>query len=283
MDSPFAKLKVTELREQLQAKGLPTKGLKKDLIERLEAAILPTSDSQNELQEGDAVNDEGTIEDDTVQLNSHEIQSAGEDIKNVEIEKAEDELVAEHKVQDAEEQVHNGHLRETDVSMQGDLQISEAIANHQESVNTSPITLTDYPKDVSSVLKIGNFTRPFSLASVNELLSSFGTVITFWMDSLRTHAFVEYDTLLAAAQCKGRLDGIQWPERTGRNLSVQFSSADFMNAAMNAPMTGRRSPVTDDALDGESLGKRESSKTLDDLFRKTRARPHIYYLPARVD
>jgi hypothetical protein len=36
MDSPLGKLKVAELKERLEAAGLSTKGVKKDLIDRLD-------------------------------------------------------------------------------------------------------------------------------------------------------------------------------------------------------------------------------------------------------
>lgn len=248
MDSPFSKLKVTELREQLQAKGLSTKGLKKDLVERLEAAA-------TEQVSGDHVNDEVPVKED----------------KPVEPVDVQEEVVVENKGPDAP-------MGEEDDS---NLDPDAPLVDMESQKETSTIQQTStMPKGVTSVLKISNFVRPFAINDAKSLLETYGKVITFWMDPLRTHAFIEYDTLHAAAMCKQELDGVQWPERTGKQLSIELSSVEFMNAAMNAPRIGGKRNVDDIVESGEVSGPKEL-KTLDELFCKTRTQPHLYYLPVQ--
>lgn len=45
-------------------------------------------------------------------------------------------------------------------------------------------------KAPTTSLRIDRFLRPFTLKAVQELLGKTGTVVSFWMDQIKTHCYV---------------------------------------------------------------------------------------------
>jgi len=62
--------------------------------------------------------------------------------------------------------------------------------------------------------------------SVKELVGKYGDVKNFWMDSIKTHAFVTYATVESAEAAFKGINGIKFPEETGRILSVEYISEE---------------------------------------------------------
>jgi hypothetical protein len=79
------------------------------------------------------------------------------------------------------------------------------------------------PKDT---ILINNFVRPLVTRSVKELVGKYGDVKNFWMDSIKTHAFVTYATVESAEAAFKGINGIKFPEETGRILSVEYISEE---------------------------------------------------------
>lgn len=219
---------VAMLKEELTARGLSTKGLKKDLVERLEEALA----------------------------------SISEDIADTE-EKIED--VTEEKIEENKEEQAN---------------VDDDAVDYEQ------------PEGDSSVVHIRGFVRPFTLAAAKDLVSQFGEIKSFWMNAIKSHAFVDFEESSAAQACVKTLNGLQWPAETGRPLSADFSLADAMEEAIEAdkPVDERKRKVPETpSAPVESVEQPDtvdkpiaSAKTLDELFLKTTTKPHLYYLPRQV-
>lgn len=169
----------------------------------------------------------------------------------------------------------------------------------------------------SKALHIGNFVRPFTENAAKQMLSEFGTIVDFFMPNIKTHCIVIYDSEASSAVAYKGTDGVEWP-KGGRQLQPSYVEEEEAQAAIDKGL-GRPpkprpavepDPVPTPAVDvpvvandsgaltsepppgkgGSNLARSRSGPsrpaspppavlTLDDLFRKTEARPKIYYLP----
>ncbi len=59
------------------------------------------------------------------------------------------------------------------------------------------------------------------LSDVEKLLSTFGHLTNFWMDSTKRNCLCSYKSEDEAKKAWETLDGVEWP-RGGSNLEVQF-------------------------------------------------------------
>ncbi|KAI3518948.1 hypothetical protein L1887_07867 [Cichorium endivia] len=180
-------------------------------------------------------------------------------------------------------------------------------------------------KTPTTSLRIDNFLRPFTLKAVQELLGKTGTVVSFWMDHIKTHCYVTYASMEEAVETRNALCNLQWPVNGGRLLMADFVDPQEVKnrvdpppppppAAVQPPQPSPRlhlqkqlplpSPPVPSPRLKQQLPPPPSSLpppparevalppppplpakvdppivTLDDLFRKTRATPRIYYLP----
>eukprot|EP00250_Pteridium_aquilinum_P021585 c25166_g1_i1 orf=1070-3928(+) len=165
-------------------------------------------------------------------------------------------------------------------------------------------------------LKVERFVRPFTLKAVKDLLSEFGHCVDFWMDQIKTHCYVTYSKVDEAVAARNGLYDKQWPLSFGNLLVADFVESsevkirsDGTFEKMNAPLATTPRGFSNQppalgaqpslgAFHGQSnalasappLKERQLTQvpikdpeppipTLDDLFRKTKAKPHIYYLP----
>nr|XP_016487330.1 PREDICTED: apoptotic chromatin condensation inducer in the nucleus-like isoform X2 [Nicotiana tabacum] len=163
-------------------------------------------------------------------------------------------------------------------------------------------------------LLIGNFLRPFTLKAVQELLSKTGTVTNFWMDAIKTHCFVSFSSVEEAIETRNAIYNLQWPPHVGKLLVAEFVDPqgvkDKVEAPPQSPST-HATPVTTISAAAVPSAQRQPSPrqqmqnrqlqpeklpppplpekldppivTLDDLFKKTKATPRIYYLPLSDD
>lgn len=248
-----SKMKVTELREALQSRGLSPKGLKKDLVERLEGALqgtAPTPLSRQLVGEYEAESEE---------------------------EAKEDVPIAQRRVKGPPpEPQGQGPRTEAHSPMNGPTAVADAIiVDTAVSASSQPQALpapsqAPAPRASPTVVHISNFVRPFTIPAVKDLVGQFGPVLDFWMDALKSHCFVHYASSEAAADCRRHLDGLRWPLDCGRLLGATASSVEAMQTARNmdhlAPSGGAppdRQPLV-----------------LDTFFCKTHTSPVLYYLPA---
>jgi len=78
----------------------------------------------------------------------------------------------------------------------------------------------------NDTILINNFVRPLVTRSVKELVGKYGDVKSFWMDSIKTHAFVTYTNVESAEAAFKGINGIKFPEETGKILSVEYISEE---------------------------------------------------------
>lgn len=242
-------MKVAELKEALIAKGLSPKGLKKELVERLEEAMkTPASKLKEEVR-------------DVAESEKEETTQVEEKASSMEIVKQEEQV--DYSLETKDEEV-------------------TAAEPTEQTPKEAPVTIvessTNEIEESSDVVHITGFVRPFTLQSAKELVEQFGTVVTFWMDSIKTHGYIKYEKAESAAACLAQLNGMQWPVEVGKILSATFASPAEMEEAVqmdgNADNRKRR-------LEDPSEPSSKRTRGLDELFLKTETKPHLYYLPAK--
>ncbi|KAI3776615.1 hypothetical protein L1987_46401 [Smallanthus sonchifolius] len=178
-------------------------------------------------------------------------------------------------------------------------------------------------KPPTTSLRIDRFLRPFTLKAVQQLLGKTGTVVSFWMDHIKTHCYVTYSSVEEAVETRNAVYNLQWPANGGRLLIAEFVDPSEVKSRTEAPLPSPATPVSSTTTPQPSPPatklppppppqqqqqlppppplplppppslshpphSREAALppppplpvvTLDDLFRKTRATPRIYYLP----
>ncbi|KAE8715820.1 Detected protein of confused Function [Hibiscus syriacus] len=179
-------------------------------------------------------------------------------------------------------------------------------------------------KAPTTSLRIDNFIRPFTLKAVQELLGKTGTVMSFWMDRIKTHCYVTYSTVEEAIDTRNAVYNLQWPPNGGRLLVADFVDPLEVKTQVDAPPqtpigTSGTTPQAQPVSQPQPSPRQQISRqqlpppsvlpppppvsnpppvrewlpllppppkrldppivTLDDLFRKTKATPRIYYLP----
>ncbi|KAF3530816.1 hypothetical protein DY000_02036218 [Brassica cretica] len=167
------------------------------------------------------------------------------------------------------------------------------------------------PKEPTNSLKIDRFLRPFTLKAVQELLGKTGNVTSFWMDTIKTHCYVSYGSVEEAAATREAVYNLQWPPNGGRLLTAEFVGPEEVKAKLEAPPPQQpkdrapSQPPPTALPPPPPLAKAPPVKerhalpppppplvpeeqeapivTLDDLFKKTKAIPRIYYLPLSED
>ncbi|KAL1190316.1 hypothetical protein V5N11_016700 [Cardamine amara subsp. amara] len=164
------------------------------------------------------------------------------------------------------------------------------------------------PKGPTNSLRIDRFLRPFTLKAVQELLGKTGNVTSFWMDHIKTHCYVSYSSVEEAAATREAVYNLQWPANGGRFLIAEFVGPEEVKAKLEAPLPHppqpqpqaqaplrptpttalppppplAKAPPVIERLPLPPLVPEEQEPpivTLDDLFKKTKAIPRIYYLP----
>eukprot|EP00741_Cyanophora_paradoxa_P020952 tig00021319_g20227.t1 len=174
-------------------------------------------------------------------------------------------------------------------------------------------------KPPTEIVLISHLKRPFTEPSLRELLSGFGKVQNVWLDSIKSKCFATFESAEEGAACREGLYNLLWPPRTGQKLHVEFFTEAEMQRAIEGsqasassaptrrgpqggvaaaaaaaaasvrPQEGARrerdgGPAAAKATHDQGARHREREeaagpRSLDELFRKTRTRPHIYWLP----
>ncbi|KAG6384419.1 hypothetical protein SASPL_155763 [Salvia splendens] len=180
------------------------------------------------------------------------------------------------------------------------LKSANSLANVEEAPKERVVPPSSKPPTNS--LRIDHFLRPFTLKAVQELLGKTGTVTSFWMDHIKTHCFVSYSSVEEALETRNAVYNLQWPTNGGRLLVAEFVDPQEVKSRVEAPLaspaapsptTGTAASTKGTACPGKGQAEPPTSTplpaaekvvdppivTLDDLFRKTKAPPRIYYLP----
>ena len=261
----------------------------------------------------------------------------------------EDEL--DHE-QETEEDEINGEELQTQTknyeenSLEG-MKVTPALSPTQQKVEISNTTLGQAEKtkrgvtnklnpERSCVIEVRNLVRPFTLIQFKELLLRTGKINNiedggFWIDKIKSHAIIEYESPDEADETVMALDGVKWPSTNPKTLSVTFSTKNTLEKAIDENSIPQRNSLNKEYSQkmrskdeiGDQLYKRKYSETereiissnqneeilknkrsksnsdnemikrekstspkpkkhLDDLFRKTKALPCIYWMPKQI-
>merc|ERR1711892_549897 len=175
------------------------------------------------------------------------------------------------------------------------------------------------PGEPAAVVHITNLVRPFTLPQLKDFLAVHGEYGDFWIDKIKSNCFVKYNEVDSAINCRKLIHGKKWPSSNPKSLRVTYSSDAKMQSAKEGTLevaskrpdnirrekrrsqsrspqraTGMRSEQ-DFAKDVTTTKKREKSPEesaadesdedeaggicLDDLFKKTKTIPSVYWLP----
>eukprot|EP01104_Vermistella_antarctica_P000227 TRINITY_DN1026_c0_g1_i1.p1 TRINITY_DN1026_c0_g1~~TRINITY_DN1026_c0_g1_i1.p1 ORF type:complete len:471 (-),score=155.17 TRINITY_DN1026_c0_g1_i1:101-1513(-) len=136
-------------------------------------------------------------------------------------------------------------------------------------------------------LRVRGFVRPFTLQAAKARMEKATTttttgggvdsVVKFWMDSIRTHALVEYSSVELATAARNNLHGLVWPKANGSKLEVEFVVRNDVAIQFGYPVEAQplrqRQP-------SQSAVRKEDPVVLDNLFNRTESYPRIYWKPA---
>lgn len=169
---------------------------------------------------------------------------------------------------------------------------------------TSPIRAERSPSPSthpeSEVLHVKNLVRPFTLNQLKELLGKHGSLAEdgFWIDKIKSHCYVVYNSVEEAAASRQALHGIKWPTTSPKILAVDFADNDEMardtEGALGKTNGKEREsklekvvkkdrPVVEEKpaaeVEEEEEDQKNAGNLLDNLFRKTKTTPCLYWLP----
>lgn len=161
--------------------------------------------------------------------------------------------------------------------------------------------------DLSVYLHIENLVRPFTIGQLKGLVGKTGVIAEngFWINNIKSHCYVQLCSEEEATATREAMHGLKWPSGNPKNLKVDFAVMDKMFKESNGLLGDKPTVVVeipDEEEDGQEAQKKERklsenrkstdkndgnkpekkdspAKLLDDLFRKTKAVPCIYWLP----
>lgn len=142
-------------------------------------------------------------------------------------------------------------------------------------------------EDRTRALHIANFVRPFTEKAAREMLSEYGTIEEMWMPNIKTHCYVLFESKDNAHGAYLGTYNVVWP-RNGKPLIPRFVLEEEAKKAIeegkaqtgNSRLSGSSSlPTPRPVTSTPQPPAAKPQLALEDLFRKTDAKPHIYYLP----
>ncbi|CAD5205899.1 unnamed protein product [Bursaphelenchus okinawaensis] len=177
-------------------------------------------------------------------------------------------------------------------------------------VRVSPVSPAKHEEDV--FIHVHRLRRPFTNKGLISLLKKFGEFDEnedFWIDTIKSNCIVKYATVEEARKARDELHSVIWPTGNPDCLLVDFCSEDrFIEKKVGkvkpekavekprlemeaAPISPDPPSTSEEAVkNGEEHRERQrtptrqkSEKGLDELFKKTKAKPFIYYLPLTTE
>jgi len=107
----------------------------------------------------------------------------------------------------------------------------------------------------TSVIRITNLVRPFTLGQLRDLLQRTGKIVPsgFWMDTIKSQCIVEYENEDQAIETVYALNDSQWPSTNPKFLRVVFTNKEELNKALSG--------THPDRLDKQKESKVEKLRT----------------------
>ena len=170
--------------------------------------------------------------------------------------------------------------------------------------------------DQSTIVDVRNLVRPFTNKQLIDLLKrtgSFDEDKGFWIDKIKSHAMVRYESAQQAEETVLALDGVKWPPSNLKKLIVSFSTPEVFDEQNQSQVSLRPLPKEDKSRnkrererdddrrgrdrkdsegqsskrprtestrseDGKAEEPKKEMKSLETLFNKTKATPSIYWM-----
>ncbi|KAJ2399718.1 hypothetical protein GGI23_002484, partial [Coemansia sp. RSA 2559] len=214
------KLKVTELRAELTARNLPTNGLKKDLVKRLEDALMgvePGTHAQNEEDDGIDLLPAGEGLDNDIEISEHVSEGPADQSKTDAAQKddAQDNSTLEADVDNRKRKIS---VDEGDGGGADDMAMDT-----DEPEKSMPSNLSgESEKDLASAAEVAdsffikNLERPLTIFRIKEFLAAFGTVEDAWLNSIKTRGYVSFATKEEAVAAFNGINGTRFPPEHGK-------------------------------------------------------------------
>lgn len=171
----------------------------------------------------------------------------------------------------------------------------------------------------SRALKVEGFVRPFTLPQARNLFECHGNLVAFWMPSIKNVAYAVFSAIAESQAAYEKLNDLRWPVDSPKRLVANFITVNEAEQAIrngeNKPEFKIERVEGDEAelvaaTEVEKVEKVETKASnksvqkdlrniitkrqernearvaaeaeglsLDDLFRRTQARPAIYWIP----
>merc|ERR1719394_307231 len=174
------------------------------------------------------------------------------------------------------------------------------------------------PGEPMHVVHITNLVRPFTLGQLKDFLQVHGDYSDFWIDKIKSNCFVKYNEIESAINCRKLIHGKKWPSSNPKSLRVMYSTDEHLEkvksgsvlpvapaanqnretirrekkrSASRSPVRGGmrserefdkdrpKEKVESSAESDDDEGEETGAILLDDLFKKTKTTPSIYWLP----
>ncbi|KAI6171502.1 Apoptotic chromatin condensation inducer in the nucleus [Aphelenchoides bicaudatus] len=185
---------------------------------------------------------------------------------------------------------------------------SEHGTNSLGNVRVRPVSPSS--NEATQYIHISQLKRPYVVARLQAVLRTFGEFSDedFWIDELRANCMVKYDSVEAATKAREEMHQIKWPDvpeapmiiadfvteekfqrkrgdsssRVSRNTNGEKSG--FIIHVSNErksvdEKTDSGSVKSDDSRKRKASPRPKNNKPLDELFKATKTKPMIYYLP----
>ncbi|KAL0087150.1 hypothetical protein F4703DRAFT_1735627, partial [Phycomyces blakesleeanus] len=144
-----------------------------------------------------------------------EVTTSDENVSSKETKSAVEENTA--AMEDVKEEV----AANAETGLKRKREIEDTRGEEQPSEHKKPKVEDGLP-----AIYIKGFVRPLIIKHVQELIGKYGTVKRFWMDSIKTHCYVVYESSEEAKKALSSIDSIVFPPETGRKLTVGRMTAE---------------------------------------------------------
>ncbi|KAJ2720053.1 Apoptotic chromatin condensation inducer in the nucleus [Coemansia sp. Benny D115] len=221
-----SELKVADLRKELQARNLPTNGLKKDLVERLEEALKINADPEPSepvetgnqagldlaapVGEQDDVDMEGTADMEAGPVDNMETEENGLKRKSDNDDENEDE-------------------RERGDSLMSDSQADSQQQQQSQAGAETEGTLSSNDERMDSIY-IKHLARPLTVPRLRELLGKHAEADEVWLNSIKTRGYASFKTNEQVNAVFAGINGTCFPPEHGNILECGLITADRMKA-----------------------------------------------------
>ena len=197
---------------------------------------------------GDSKKSAKPIED--IAVSSSELKDIIPDLKPVleEIkheEEKQQKTTTETEKNDNDDDVPKAESSDRTTTKDAELPKNPTVEDPAEKVSSSE-KASDKSKNQRKVVEIRNLVRPFTSNQLVQLLKRTGKFDEnrdFWIDKIKSHALVKYETADEAEETVMALDGVKWPSSNQKKLIVTFSSDDhFLRQSQSSVSLSKQPP-----------------------------------------